>query len=526
MINKIPKSILAIFLTILFLALLSFSISAVDATTGYTVDADGNLTNIKYTMTEDGTLSFEIDKESSNASSTVIVNRDPITGTKANYKTCNPTYEKAVKIIIGEGITEISGFAKLTQLTSVEIPTSLKTIEKYAFEVDTALTSIYLKGTTPLQGTFDLSHIEKIGTYTFDSCPKLTKVILNPSYCYEFGTECFKNTAITEIEIPSGTTVVKAKAFTSTKKLHTFTVLGMETVLESDDIFKGNTLYPAIKAKSGSKAAEFAIKNGYTFIDLDSGEIVQGTKATAAIHSGSSEGDTSIKNRIDTDKVYSPAVTDFNPQGATVWGHSSGQYNGKDIINTWWAYYGDTKTLEFVSATTNYNETGSLSNVDKQYESWDAYKNEIEHIIIGDNIRKVSMSIFSGYTNLKDVKIGRNVVKIDTNAFFDCPNLTTLWREGTERVEGRIDLTGLVELSKIFRDNSFTELVIPESVKEIKIDIPQSVKAIYTYQVNDKLIEYAKTNLFNLINMNNPSESYNYWIEIDNTLPSCGPRCV
>ncbi len=319
---------------------------------------------------------------------------------------------------------------KQALLTEVEIPTSLVTLGGACFE-SSNVSAIYIRGTTPIGGTFDLSNITKFGTYVFDGAFQAKKLILSPNLT-ELPVEFIKGAnGITEIEIPASVTKVANKALSNLSALTLVTVLGNDSVLEPDAIVSASGTYPKIKAKAGSKAAEFAKTNGYTFIDLDTGEETKGTKATTGVSTGGSNGSTSGGTSSGS---TTPAVTEFEPEGATVWGHSSGKYNGSDIINTWWAYYDDTKTLEFVSATTKYNETGSVGNVDKDGPSWGEYKDVIEHVIVGDNIAKISGSAFLNYTVLKDVRMGKNVNQIDASAFNGCTSLTTIWRDGTERI--------------------------------------------------------------------------------------------
>lgn len=54
---------------------LSISTFAVTAGSGYTVDKNKKPTNIKWTMTAEGVLSFEIDASSANTPSTVLSSR-------------------------------------------------------------------------------------------------------------------------------------------------------------------------------------------------------------------------------------------------------------------------------------------------------------------------------------------------------------------------------------------------------------------------------------------------------------------
>ncbi len=513
------KILLSVVVTLLMAAVFAVAVFAAKAGTGYAVNDELAPTNIKWTMEENGVLTFEIDPAATDkVQTTELFGKDPITGTANSWDKNLPTFADAVKIVIGDGITAIAGFSALESLQQVELATSVTTIKGATFESDRALQSVYVRGTSPVAGTFDFSYVTSIGGYCCDATQKMTKLILNPNLAGELPAECFKNNGLTELEIPAGVTDIKDGAFMQTQKLQVITVLGMETTFASDAVFKSNRSYPAIKAKAGSKAAEFAKANGYTYIDLDTGETTKGTKLTTSASQGGFEGN--------TQGTTTPAVTDFKPEGATLWGHSSGKYNGGDIINTWWAYYDDTKTLEFVSATTKYNETGKLANVDEGYTDWSEYKNQIEHIIVGDNIDKISGAAFSGYKNLKDIRLGNKVAQIDAGAFTDCESLTTIWKNGTERIEGRADCSGIAKINNIFKGTNIKEIILPQSVKELAIDLPPSIQTIYVPQVTEALIEYVKENLFNLQSLTKPDDRYEYWVYVDPNLPACGGRAV
>ncbi len=216
----------------------------------------------------------------------------------------------------------------------------------------------------------------------------------------------------------------------------------------------------------------------------------------------------------------------YKPEGATVSGHSTKKYNGGKIVDTFWAYYADTKTLEFVSNSTSYNETGALSNCDDDGDNWIEYKDEIEHIIVGDKITKITGNAFMNYKSLKDVRLGKNVTQIDAGAFTNCANLTTIWIDGTERIEGRADLSKVGTLALAFKGTSIREIVLSPKTTSISSAIPLTVTKLYAPAITDELIAYAEENLCDLINSNDPSEAYINYVEVDLSLPSCGERCV
>ncbi len=523
-----------ILFSVVFALLLAamFAVAAFAATpgTGYCVNSAGKATNIKWTMTEDGTLTFEIDAAATDkVATTELFAKDPVTGDGCGWDKALPTFADAVKIVIGDGITNLAGFPAMRKLKQIEVPTSCVKLSGAAIESDGVLSSIYVRGTEPVAGTFDLSYFTSFAAYSMDGCFGCKKVILNPNLTGVIETEVFKSMSITELEIPAGVTVIKDKALANTKSLLTLTILGNETTLQSDTVFAQNTTFPKIKAPAGSKAEEFAKANGYTYINLETGEETQGTKPCTKAATGGSSGGTSgnTGGQSGTGTPTTKPVENFvAPANATLWGHSSGKYNGGDIINTWWVYYDDTKTLEFISATSEYNETGGVGNVDKEYTNWSEYKDVIEHIIVGDYIVKVSGSAFMNYPALKDVKLGVTVSQIDANAFKDCPNLTTIWRSNGERIEGRFDFTGIPKINSIIAGTSIKEVVFPAGVTSISIDLPPSIKTIYVDEITAELDQYAKDNLFNLQNINNPDDKREYWVFVDPTLPSCGGRSV
>ncbi len=509
--NLLRKIGFCAFLALLFAFLLAQACFAVTPDSGYTLDSDGNETNIKWTMDENGVLTFEIDENATDkVQTTVIENKDPKTGSSADWSGSLPTYAETTKIIIGDGITEVSGFAALYSLNEVEIPTSLAVLGDSAFQCST-ICSIYIRGNESVYGFFDLSNIEALGAFCFDGCYRLSMVGLNENMTGEIPAEVFKGTALGEITIPEGITKISNRAFAQSGALDNLYFLGMETVIESDDVFAGNFTYPTIKAKENSKALEFAIAGGYTYVNTDTGVKVEGEKPTT----GLSQGD-----------IVPDDLPEFNPEGATLHGHMTGLYLGSYIINTFWAYYDDTKTLEFTSATKSYNETGAIDFCDPGTENWQLYKDQIEHIIIGDDISKITGGAFNGYVALKDVRLGKNVGQIDAGAFSNCSSLTTIWRDGTERVEGRFDLSGISAFGDIITNTALKELYLNENVKEITVALPMSLKTIFVPEVNDALIKYAEDNFYNLQSINNPEQFYENYVEMDLTMTPCGTRSV
>ncbi len=509
---KTALIIISVLLFAIFLATVAF---AATPGSGYTVDKNKNPTNIKWSMTADGVLSFEIDATAQNAPSTVLSSTDPVTLENAAWNKTPPTYAEAVKIIIGDGITAIEGsFQGCRKVTQVEIPTSLVTL-KSAFLSCTALESIYVKGSEPILGLFDLSYVTTIGSYSIGSQSGLQKIKLNPSLTGELPHEAIKNVGLVEIEIPEGVTLLKNSSLAKTNSLKTVTVLGMNTAFESDEVFMENQSYPAIKAKAGSKAAEFALANGYTFIDLDTGKETKGTKyttGTSIIQSGTT---TPVSDELET----------FDPEKATAYGYISYMYKDSPVCDTDWAYYDDTKTLIFYSRTTKYNETGRSEQAADKI-GWATYKDKIEHVIVGNHIVKITQKAFMNYPNLKDVQLGAKVSQIDAQAFYDCPNLTTVWKIDGERIEGRADLSNIkVCQASTWEGTAIEEIIFNPELTEINTVLPTTLKRIYA-NASEANIAFAKEIYIDLYDVLDITKVHSFYVDIDFSLPLCGDRAV
>ncbi|MBQ8208654.1 MAG: leucine-rich repeat protein [Clostridia bacterium] len=477
-----------------------FAIGASAATSGYTVDTENSPTNIKWSLSDDFVLTFEIDASSANKASTVITNIDPVTLEKSAWNKGLASYSGAKTIIIGDGITEIIGtFAKSTAVT-IEIPESLVSIGKNTFSSASALETVYIRGNEPEAGVIDLSKVTSLANNVFLSNKKFSTVKLNPDYEGTLPSEIFKNTGISSLEIPAGVTSLKNKSLSKTASLYTLTILGEETFFESVDVFLDNEVFPRIRAKAGSKAEEFAKENGFTFIDLDTGIETPGTRS---------------------EPVPKPEDKAFDPTGSTAHGLISGQY-----YDTYWAFYTETKTLKFISNTsTKWNETGSFSRGITD-EAWKPYADQIEHVEIGPYINKISQGALENLTSLKDVKLGPDITQIDKAAFNGCSSLTSIWRSDKEPIEGRADLSKVKIVNSIFDGTAITEVLLSKDTVNIEAALSFGIKTLLTPNITEELKEYCKINGYNLKNSTNSEELYEYWFYVPTDLPFCGARAV
>lgn len=280
--KKLQKAILTATLVLLTAVLMSVFAFADD--TGYTRDKSGNETNIKWTTkTEDKDIvcTFEIDESATDKTpSTVIHGIDPVTGKAAAWS--SPIQNGwgqltgVTTVIIKEGITGLEGgvFDLNRTVKKIELPKSLTSIVgEGTFQGTSALTCVYTAGETPEEGTLDFSHVTSItqSKYVFDNSRAARKIKFSETLTGEFQAEFIKSVLFTEFTVPAGVTKLAAKAITQSKQLATLTIMGKDTEIDIN-VFSDMESFPAIKAFADSKAAEFAKANGYTFINLETGE--------------------------------------------------------------------------------------------------------------------------------------------------------------------------------------------------------------------------------------------------------------
>ena len=130
--------------------------------------------------------------------------------------------KKVKRIIIGDGVTTIGGFAfdGCSALTSVNIPNSVKTIEWAAFSGCSALTSV----TIP-------NRVTTIKGFAFSGCSSLTSVTI-PNSVTEIGDYAFTNcSALTSVTIPNSVTTIKVDAFKDCSALTSVTIPNSVTTI-------------------------------------------------------------------------------------------------------------------------------------------------------------------------------------------------------------------------------------------------------------------------------------------------------
>lgn len=516
--KRFRRTIIATVATLLFSTAAVVSTLAYTVGSGYMKDPSGAETNIKYTVDEDGVVTFEIDPNATDkVQSTTIYAIDPADGSKGGWDTALPTFSLSKKMIIGDGITALNSVMIANgHLETVEIPMSLTSLSGTAFESCSRLATIYIRGNEPIDGMIDLSNITSLGVYCFDGCRAIESIKFGANYVGNIPTEFLKNNSkIKEIELPEGVTTVKSNSLVKLSALETLIVNGMDTLLESENVFGSASTFPAIKAHAGSSAERFAIENGFTFIDIDTGETTEGTRLAPSAEEESSGGTSG-----GTSSGFTPK------EGTTDWGHSTQTYGEMTIVNTYWAYFEDTQTLEFTTGGGGYNETGKESDCDNPEKGWGNYKDVVEHIIVNGGIHKMSNNAFSNMPKLRDVVFTESSIQCDVGCFTNCTSLVSVRRIGTDEEFGVADATEFAKLNNSFENTGIREIILPKGTKTLDCAVPINIETLYAYEYSEELRAFCEENRVNLFAVDGSNFEYEYFIKIPDGVTFCGDRAA
>ncbi len=498
-----------------FAAIATEGEAAATPTSGYVVAKGGGETNIKWEITDDGTgkvlLSFTIDAAAADKKqTTVLYGVNASNGQVVQYGK-GPTlgwgvYKDSIThISVGDGITEIHGGIAncFSALLYVEHPASLTKIVETAYEGCGKLTAVTIRGNEVVDGVADLTTVTEIGNYVFDNCKKLKTFNFPENMTGTFGTEVFKMTPIKEFTIPAGITALGSKAFYTCSSLESVWCYATDYTLAENAFLQCDKL-TYVYGKAGTPLEEYCRKNDISFRNIDNPDeyIYKSTKE--------------------------PEI--FDPTGATAYGQLVGTWNGAETINTYWIFHEESKTLEFFSNKTGWNETGNPTTKNEKGEAtdaWTPYNDLIEHVVIGKGISKVSQRAFKGMTALKTVELGANVGQIDMEAFQGCSALTTIYRAGSEPVEKTANLTGISNISdNCYKGTAIEHFIFGAGIKETgKTWQPNTIASI-TCTPNDDFIAFAVEYYCDIIDVATGETVSKNYVFVDSSLPSCGNKTV
>ena len=193
------KRLLSFVLTVLMIvSLLPVSALAADIVKSGTCGAEGDGSNLIWTLDSEGVLTISG------------------SGDMHGYGSSGAPWHGRVKsAVIAEGVTSIGGcaFYDCTSLTSVTIPDSVTSIGSYAFYDCRSLTSVTIPDS-----------VTSIGDYAFKGCTSLTSVTI-PDSVTSIGDGAFSRcTSLTSVTIPDSVTSIGNFAFQGCTSLTSVTI--------------------------------------------------------------------------------------------------------------------------------------------------------------------------------------------------------------------------------------------------------------------------------------------------------------
>ncbi len=364
----------------------------------------------------------------------------------------------ATKVVIavdflGVPVTEIKESAcdSDSDIVSIVIPDSVKTIGKYAFRNCSNLSEVKIG-----------NGVETIGANVFTDCEKLNSVIFGSSV-KEIGQEAFKGTAITDIVLPASLKTVGIDAFTSTTLTKVTFEEGIEKV--SSCAFRSCSALSEVVFPNSMTAIERDAFLGCGFTDLTiPGNIKEisfsafqdCTKLQRVVLS---EGVEKLAERTEDSAGFGPFINCTELNSVTF--PRTIEYIGE---GSFWG----TKLNEL-----DLSDCTALTFIGKE-----AFTNtQLEKVVLPNSVENI-VDAFSGNEKLTTVTLGTGL-KDYTGAFSNCTALTTVNMPD-----------GLTVISSAFSFSKIREIKIPSSVtfidsyaffrcKELEeITIPDSVTQI------------------------------------------------
>ena len=310
--------------------------------------------------------------------------------------------------VIGIGVESFSGDS---QLTSVSIPNTVRTIERNAFCYCTNLTSITLP-----------ESIESIGNYAFAGCKNFTTFEFPPLVTNISEGVLQDCSALTTISIGSNICATGNGAFVGCDSLDNFVMTGANDYLEvSQD---GNLLI--INAGGGTKELTAFAPYNVTSQDIPEG--------ITKIGNGAFKYTTSLKSVSIPNSVTSIGDNAFQYSGIT----SVHLPNSVTHIGDF-AFYASqlSATLTIPTTVTEIGERafGYCSKLSKVlYNAISAeyygsssgifYNSSVNTLIIGNEVQKIPALAFTRTDNIETITIPESVTYIGGDAFSHCDLLT------------------------------------------------------------------------------------------------------
>ena len=457
------KRLLSFVLAVLMIAsLLPATALAADVVTSGTCGAEGDGSNLTWTLDSDGVLTISGSGDMGNYVSTSPWGRDV----------------RVKSVIITDGVTSIGNwaFARCTSLSSVTIPNSVTSIGESAFYGCKSLTSVTIPDSVTSIGYNAFGSCESltsvtipdsvtsIGESAFYGCESLTSVTI-PDSVTSIGESAFRDCAsLTSVTIPDSVTNIGWYAFDHCTSLTSVTIPDSVTSIGDWAFYNCKSLTSVMIPDSVTSIGAWAFQG---CISLTSVTIPD---SVTSIGNGAFASCTSLTGIWvgESNSYYSGNASGvlFNKDKTTLVqcpGAFSGAYTIPDSVTSIssYAFSGCTsltsvtipdsvtiigeQAFAYCASLASVTIPGSVTSIDGQ-----AFRDctSLTSVTIPDSVTSINWYAFDGCTSLTSVTIPDSVTSIDWYAFYNCTSLTSVTIPDSVTIigGGAFDCTSLTDV--------------------------------------------------------------------------------
>ena len=283
-----------------------------------------------------------------------------------------------------EGVEYIGkcAFQDCSNLTTVQMANSVKEVGGQVFYQDTNLKRINIS-----------SNLTIINSYMFYRCQNLTSIEI-PEGITKIDHAAFSNCSnLTSIKIPKSVTSIDSTAFNNCSKLTNIDLSGNTNFSFTNGVLLGNNKTEMIIIlRSAINGNTFVIPN--TVTKLASGQINQYTNITKLEIPASVN---SIEPRFITNFI---AEVTIDSENATYETDGKAIYTKDEENKTLVRYYVDESNVKIEKEI-------------KEIGSYAFYNKNLTNIELPESLERIEKEVFNGCSNLKSLKLGKNVNSLD-----------------------------------------------------------------------------------------------------------------